>query len=199
MPKLKKKVVKKKPKISPSRVKKFEEKVKDPVIDFSGIWKADRESILIGAFIIALVLLAGIWAMNRASNYEDPSDLPVVNDTTKNITVVVFHGETCPFCKNLLAYLRTVDTVLQKSDINLVVEDYEVWNDQGNQALMQQVAAKSGQQLGGVPVIIVNTTIIMGYNEEIASQIFSLIMECSESDCHYPLELLTQKTNLGKE
>jgi glutaredoxin 3 len=66
-------------------------------------------------------------------------------------TVTVYSTPTCPFCVRAKQYLK---------DMNVVFTDYDVGS---NPAKAQEMIKKSGQM--GVPVIMVDSTIIVGFDK----------------------------------
>lgn len=88
--------------------------------------------------------------------------------------IYLFRGHGCSACYNFLSYLDAM--VPNYGDyFNLIA--YEVWENPDNSDLMKKVRSYYGNQETGVPYIIIGDHTWDGYSEEIASEIYSAIME----------------------
>lgn len=104
-----------------------------------------RASIDCGKAVPAFVLALSI-VMVLAGSRADA--LPRQDGAGPDETVlVVFHGEGCPHCARALEFLDG----LHDRWPDLRIERYEVWHDQGNEALFRRYAADHGIDPTGVP------------------------------------------------
>ena len=75
--------------------------------------------------------------------------------------VYMFRGEGCGFCAKALAFFEEIK---EKYDFELIT--YEVWYDEDNKKLMDKVAAGFGDDVSGVPYIIIGDKTFQGYIED---------------------------------
>lgn len=93
-------------------------------------------------------------------------------ETDNQVTIYVFRGIGCDFCKGFLNYLN--DLSVDHGDKFKVV-GFESWQNEENWALLEEVSAYMGEPADGVPYIIIGESVIPGYiadfNEEILATI----------------------------
>lgn len=102
---------------------------------------------------------------------DSTSDLTFVdseeNTSSKVISAMVvpkiefYHGETCPHCHNLIAYLPEVEKMYP----GLVIESYEVWNNPDNAQKGRQRLSALGSDLRSVPTIIIGEEVLSGFDK----------------------------------
>lgn len=99
------------------------------------------------------------------------------------VNIYLFRGEGCPHCEEFLEFIDNLDAET-KSYFNLV--EYEVWNNKQNNRLMQQVASVLGDNVSGVPYIIIGTkTFPDGYSASMDEEIIAAIKDYYNSDIRY--------------
>lgn len=96
--------------------------------------------------------------------------------------IYVFYGDECPVCKKLEQYLET-----KKYEINY----YETWNNEENNALLEQIAIKFQDRNYGVPYIVIGNKRIIGFNQKTKDKIKYLV----EKDSCDIVEDTINKTN----
>ena len=101
-----------------------------------------------------------------------------VNARDKEIKLYFFNGNGCPHCKAEEKQL----TKLTKKYKNLKVVNYEVWDDKNNQILFEKVKDKMNIKSAGVPLTIIGTSYIAGYDEAVDSYLERAIIYYMESD-----------------
>lgn len=77
--------------------------------------------------------------------------------------VYFFHGATCPHC---LEAEEWFDSIQEEYGDKFVIKAYEVWNDEANANIMQQVSDARGDNATGVPYIIIGDKSWIGFAEE---------------------------------
>lgn len=102
---------------------------------------------------------------------------PALVHAESTANVYMFRGEGCPHCEEALEYF---DSIKNKYDFNLVT--YEVWYDELNSAMMQEVANALNEQVSGVPYIIIGKQTFNGYAESYKEQIEKAIQEEIKND-----------------
>ena len=102
-------------------------------------------------------------------------DLSNYSEDDNQVTIYMFRGRGCGYCKKFLTFLNSIVDDYGKY-FKLV--SYEVWYDESNSELMQEVSSFMEQPADGVPYIIIGDKVFKGYSEnydeDIKSQIKSL-------------------------
>ena len=86
----------------------------------------------------------------------------------------MFRGEGCGYCAKALEWFDSIKETEGKY-FNLVT--YEVWNDESNKAIMDKVANFLGDDVSGVPYIIVGDKSFQGFDESYKEGILNKIHE----------------------
>lgn len=86
--------------------------------------------------------------------------LPFSVNAKEKVKVYLFRGEGCPHCQEAEEFFDSI-----KSEYGKYYEliDYETWYDTDNADLMQKVADKLGEEVSGVPYIIIGKKTWNGY------------------------------------
>lgn len=106
-------------------------------------------------------------------------ELPEVTDHEK-VTIYIFRGTGCGYCKQALTYFN--DNIATYSDY-IEVKTYEVWQNQYNNELMLDVAEKMGDELKGVPYIVIGNS----YSENgFASSLAEAMVEAALNEYQNP-------------
>ncbi len=121
---------------------------------------------LIGLTALAgLLSVAGLLAVGGSASAAPTEDADTV-------TLVLFHGDGCPHCASERAWLEELAAVRP----GLRIEQYEVWNDADNRALLVEYAERLGFEPTGVPVTVVGDEVWIGFSEGIALEIDSAVV-----------------------
>lgn len=124
-----------------------------------------RRRVLVVLALVSCTLLALIAMTASVGAGAAVAGSPRVQDSSA--TLILFHGEGCPHC----AAERTWLEQLALEYPTMQVEQYEVWNDEANRALLARYAQDLGFEPSGVPVTIVGDQVWIGFSEPIAAQI----------------------------
>lgn len=121
-----------------------------------------------------LVSLLCLLALGVTTVSADEIKLPEVTDHEK-VTIYIFRGNGCGFCKKALTYFNEVaDTYKDYFE----VKTFEVWNNSNNSTLMNAVAEKMGDKLGGVPYIVIGDSYSEnGFTDELGVQMVEKALE----------------------
>jgi thiol-disulfide isomerase/thioredoxin len=116
----------------------------------------------------------------------------------EKVKVYLFYGDGCPYCENAMTFFDNLDDKY-KDKIELV--KYEVWNDEENSKLMENVAAVLDEEVSGVPFIVVGEEPFSGYSEEYDKSILKAIDKELEKDKPYDVleHVSVDETNSAKE
>lgn len=133
-----------------------------PVIPRIGVGRARLPVAVLVMVVAALgtlvLVLSPATAAGPAGLLAESADPP---------TLLLFHGEGCPHCAAEREYLVGLTERLPE----LMVREYEAWNDENNQALLMQYAQDLQFEPTGVPVTIVGERVWIGFSETIAGEI----------------------------
>ncbi len=138
------------------------------------------KKILIALAFIAIILLMGALYIKSVSG---DSDYTIGE---KKVTIIKFYGQGCPHCTQLDSFLKD----LQKKDSNIIIKDYEVYFNQENRELFENLVEKYDSEIQGVPTTFINKKIIVGFSSSIGKQIKQEIEKCETEGCINPLEKL---------
>ena len=94
------------------------------------------------------------------------------SETDDQVTIYVFRGNGCDFCRSFLAYLNSIYNDYGKY---FKVVGFEVWYDQQNHSLLPVISKFLGKEAGGVPYIIIGDQALGGYTSEYNESILSTI------------------------
>ena len=91
-----------------------------------------------------------------AFNHE--SDIDLANNKPN---IYIFWGDGCPHCKALAKFISKLPAET-KDKVN--VYSFEVWSDKDNKAFMKKFGKYLGQDVSGVPFMIIGDKIFDGYS-----------------------------------
>lgn len=97
----------------------------------------------------------------------------------EKINVYLFYGNGCGYCEAAKEFFASIEEEYGEY-YNLV--EYEVWYVEENSELMQNVASYLGDEVGGVPYIVIGETTFGGYSSEYDSDIIDAIEEEYENE-----------------
>ncbi|MBR3117450.1 MAG: hypothetical protein IKF36_06245 [Bacilli bacterium] len=117
--------------------------------------------------VIALVLFIPIFTTVRAVEKQ-------------KVTVYLFRGEGCPHCAEAEEFFEELKNDEEYGKY-FVVKDYEVWYDEDNAALMQEVAEKLDTTASGVPFIVIGEKFHSGFSSKMVDTIKDEIKTYYES------------------
>lgn len=84
-----------------------------------------------------------------------PDKIYALND---KVNVYMFYGETCPHCEEEYEYLNSI-----KEKYNINIYRYEVWYNEENKKLLNEISDFLDTNVTGVPYTVVNNKAISGY------------------------------------
>lgn len=120
-------------------------------------------------------------------------DLSNYKDDNKKVNVYIFRGSTCSHCFEAIDHFASI---YKDEGKYFNVKTYEVWANEDNNELMEEVAKKLGDEVSGVPYIVVGKKSWSGYaasyDEEIMSTIKSEYNKDKKNDV---VKSLTNESN----
>lgn len=105
------------------------------------------------------------------------------------IKIYLFRGNGCGYCRAFLTFLNGIADEYGKY---FVLESYEVWNNQDNSDLMNEVAEYLDNPASGVPYIIIGDKVFAGYAEEYDDDIKSSIKDLYNTKKSKRYDVLTE-------
>ncbi|TLN18595.1 hypothetical protein FDZ74_06895 [bacterium] len=91
------------------------------------------------------------------------------------VKLIMFWGDGCPHCAEAKPFLEG----LKEKYPNLELDFYEVWYNDANLKMMQQMADQYGFKASGVPTIFIGDKHWVGFSEGIAAEIEATIQASS--------------------
>jgi len=108
------------------------------------------------------------------------------------LNAYLFWGDGCPHCAKEKAFLSKI----MADYPNVKLNTYEIYYNQSNVALMQNVAQKLDINTSGVPFLIIGDKSFVGYSEGVTdNEIKKQIIKCSESSCSDSVASIVNKAN----
>lgn len=95
-------------------------------------------------------------------------------EESKEVHVYIFKGDGCGFCEAALEWFDEID---DKYGDMFKLYEYETWYNQDNANLMNEVAKVRGEDVQGVPYIIVGDQSWNGFDESNKNEIKNKIKE----------------------
>lgn len=95
-------------------------------------------------------------------------------ESNEKANIYLFRGSGCSHCYDFLTYLEAMTEEYGKY-FNLI--SYEVWQNEENNKLMKETASKMGDQVTGVPYIVIGNQSWNGYGEDLNEEIYNAIMK----------------------
>ena len=120
---------------------------------------------LISAIVVLIILVGAVSTQassrtTRTLNEQTESDIKY-ND--EKINVYFFWGNGCQHCEALINYLNTLP---EEYDNYFNLYTLEVWYNEDNNKLMTELGNQLGQEIKGVPCLIIGDQVFIGFSEE---------------------------------
>ncbi|MHB1319520.1 MAG: thioredoxin family protein [Anaerolineae bacterium] len=118
----------------------------------------ERNNAVLGVLlaVLAIGLIAGVARPAEAHETEEGS-----------IPIYFFWGDGCPHCAEEEPFLD--DLAVRYPGV--VIEDFEVWYDNGNRELFTAMASAFGTEPGGVPTTFIGDRYWVGFSDAIGAEI----------------------------
>jgi len=124
-------------------------------------------------------------------------DLKNYKETNNQITIYLFRGNGCSYCKKFITFLASITDEYGKY---FKLQSYEVWYNKDNSKLLENVAEFLDEDAEGVPYIVIGNQVFPGYHEKYDEQIKKAILDLYNSEERYDvLEVMGIQKNDSKE
>jgi thiol-disulfide isomerase/thioredoxin len=136
---------------------------------------ADKPLRYIGAALVIIVLLSVIFFLAMAVvKPQPPVPAPPGTGTEagKPLTVYFFYGEECPYCPDVMPFVRNMSAKYPDADIRFL----ELYHNQTNPDLFNEINGQLKDPKWGVPEVVIGDT-ALGGAAEIPAKLESLIRE----------------------
>ncbi|MBW3004343.1 thioredoxin family protein [Candidatus Woesearchaeota archaeon] len=140
-----------------------------------------KRKTILPALIVIIALIVIVVLVNKS----DEKVVPEIVDETE-VIVYEFYGASCPHCKNLNNWFEEIKPKYP----NLKVIQYEVYSNQSNRELFQQVSEAYGTKAGGVPAVFIGEEKFIGFGPDTGDKIEQKIQNCINAICASPAEEL---------
>ena len=160
--------------------------------------------IILGIAVLFLVLFkkgssslyyAGYDHKNFVETLE-VEDMELLNkdykETDKQAIIYLFRGQGCGFCRSFLSFLNSISEEYGKY---FKVVSFEVWNDDDNESLMNEVSKVTGKNASGVPYIVIGNKTFGGYISDWDEDIKAAIKEAYDNNDYDVFEELVNLKN----
>lgn len=104
----------------------------------------------------------------------------------ENVYLVYFYGQGCPHCSGLQSFLSKI----QGNYPSLKIESYEIYFENENRKLFEDLSESFGAEIQGVPTTFINGKVLIGFSNSIGNSIEGEIKICLENGCETPLNKL---------
>ena len=127
----------------------------------------------IKVIVFAVLLMAVAFLGFKVYAEGEEEEVTTTSSERTPVSVIVFHGETCPHCQELFEWF---DSIEEEYGQYYDLDKYEVWNDEENSELMSKVADYLGEDAEGVPYVIIGTKTFNGFAQSMSQEIIDAIM-----------------------
>ncbi|OGL95307.1 hypothetical protein A2317_03250 [Candidatus Uhrbacteria bacterium RIFOXYB2_FULL_41_10] len=119
--------------------------------------------------MIKKILLALLLSLSLALPVFAESSNPIDESGQYSGHLYIFHSETCPHCKEELAFLVKISKEEAYQDVQFL--EFEITQHPENSALLQEVGQVMDADTSGVPFTVIGNQIITGYlNDDTTGQ-----------------------------
>jgi len=135
------------------------------------------KAILLIAILALLVMPFITFAEGEeeaVDTQEETTETTTSESDDKRVRIYFFRGEGCPHCEEAEEWFKSIQ---DEYGDKFVIVDYEVWYDEDNADLMDRVAEARGEDVSGVPYIIIGDMTFNGFDESYEESIISKIEE----------------------
>lgn len=112
----------------------------------------------------------------------------------KKVTVHLFWGNGCPHCETAIKYFDTLKNTYGEC---FELAKYETWYDKDGRTLLEDVAGYLGEDVGGVPYIVIGEDTFSGYSSALNEKIENAITSNANNDDYVDVVKKVQNGETG--
>lgn len=131
---------------------------------------------------VAFVAFLAMPFMVFADDTEATPTPAETEETPSKVNVYFFRGEGCPHCEEMQEFF---DSIEDEFGQYYTMNTYEVWYNQDNADLMEEVADTLGVSVTGVPFLVIGDQTWNGYASSYDAEIEAKILSEYNSDSRY--------------
>lgn len=134
-------------------------------------------------FVVFVAFLAMPFMVFADDTEATPTPTPAeTEETPSKVNVYLFRGEGCPHCEEMQEFF---DSIEDEFGQYYTMNTYEVWYNQDNADLMEEVADTLGVKVTGVPFLVIGDQTWNGYASSYDAEIEAKILSEYNSDSRY--------------
>lgn len=122
------------------------------------------------------------------------SILPASAQSPGQVDMYLFYGQGCSHCGRIQDFLEEIQEKYPK--LNII--EHEVYFDDENRQLFEEMSAAFGNQIQGVPTVFIDERMIVGFSNSIAMTLEQEIERCIRQDCGSPLKKLENPEEISE-
>jgi len=104
------------------------------------------------------------------------------------VTLFMFYGQGCPHCGKIELFLND----LEEKYPTLKVERYEVYGNQENRELFENISKAYDTKVVGVPAVFIDNKVVFGFSNSIGDSIENEVKRCVNGTCCSPMDKLEE-------
>ena len=120
---------------------------------------------------------------------------PNYKEEEGKVNIYLFRGKGCTYCRRFLTFLESVTDEYGKY-FNVVA--YEVWEDEANNELMENVKEFLGEKKDGVPFFVIGNQKFLGFGEKDGEKVLEAIKKEYDAKKKYDVIKEMSKKHLDK-
>ncbi len=107
-----------------------------------------------------------------------------ISDSNETVDLYLFYGQGCPHCSLANTFLEEIKD--NHPELNVIKK--EIYFNDENRELFEQMASSYGKEIQGVPTIFINGKVFVGFSNSIKDSLQEEIERCIKELCMSPLE-----------
>ena len=137
-------------------------------------------------------LIAGIVLVLFIFSFVSPMILAQDNLENREVVLYIFYGKGCAHCGKALDFLTSAE---EKYSL-LKIEEHEIYFNQEERELFEQITSAFGEEIEGVPTIFIDNKVLVGFSNSIEDSLEQQIQECVREGCENPIDKVKNEETL---
>jgi len=109
-------------------------------------------------------------------------------EESNEVVLFMFYGQGCPHCGKMELFLND----LEKKYPTLNVERYEIYGNQENRELFENISKAYDTEVVGVPAVFIDNNVVFGFSNSIGNSIENEVKKCVNEVCCLPRDKLEE-------